>query len=307
MSPLRSALADYLTVRRALGYKLDKAEWMLGKFIAYLEERGEQTIRTEHAVAWAVLPGGAPSWHCMRLTVVRGFAAYLQTIDPACEVPGADLMRARCPRMTPYIYSERQISALIEATQTLRGTHRVATYRTLIGLLAVTGMRIGEAIRLDREDVDLKAELIVIRNTKFAKSRELALHRSTAAALRRYQRRTDRPGSVTDTDAVFVSTTGARLKYGQARATFVRLLDRAGVEPRSARCRPRLHDLRHTFAVATILDGYREGGETEGRLAALCTYLGHVSPVSTYWYLSATPELMELAAQRLERHLGDRS
>ena len=307
MSTLRGALADYLTVRRALGFKLEKAEWLVGDFIAYLEERGEETIRTEHAVAWAALPGGAPSWHYERLSIVRRFAAYLETIDPACEVPSAELMRARGHRATPYIYSERQIAALIEAAETLPGTHLAATYRTLIALLAVTGMRIGEAIRLDRKDVDFKVKSIVVRDTKFAKSRELALHESTTAALRRYLRRADRPASAVEVDAVFVSPTGARLRYGSVRLTFVRLLDHVGLEPRSARCRPRMHDLRHTFAVATILDGYRDGGEVEGRLAALATYLGHVDPASTYWYLSAAPELMELAAKRLQRHLGDRS
>ncbi|HVC07293.1 MAG TPA: tyrosine-type recombinase/integrase [Solirubrobacterales bacterium] len=307
MSPLRSALADYLTVRRALGYKLEKAEWLLSGFLAYLEERDAKTITIEHALAWATLPGGAPNWHCARLSVLRRFAAYMKTIYPACEVPGAGLLRARRSRMTPYIYSESEIAALIEAAATLRGAHRVATYRTLIGLLATTGMRIGEAIRLERSDLDLTPGAITVRETKFAKSRELPLHESTAAALRRYLRRADRPASPGDPDAVFVSTAGTRLRYGSAQATFARLLAHVGFEPRSARCRPRLHDLRHTFAVRTMLDAYREDGEVEVRLAALSTYLGHVSPTSTYWYLSAAPELMELAACRLERYLGDRS
>lgn len=307
MSPLRSALADYLTVRRALGYKLEKAEWLLSGFLAYLEERGAKTITVEHALAWATLPGGAPNWHYARLSVVRRFAAYLKTIDPACEVPGAELLRARRSRMTPYIYSESEIAALIEAAATLRGAHRVATYRTLIGLLAATGMRIGEAIRLDRSDLDLTVGAITVRETKFAKSRELPLHESTVAALRRYLRRADRPAAATGRNPVFLSKRAARLTYSSTQQTFARLLDRTQIRPRSSRCRPRLHDLRHTFAVRTMLDAYREDGEVEVRLAALCTYLGHVSPTSTYWYLSAAPELMELAARRLERHLGDRS
>ncbi len=305
MSRLHSVLEDYLALRRSLGYKLVKAERLLGQFLAYLGERGEQTVTIEHAVAWATLPGGTPTWHWVRLSAVRGFAAYLKTIDPACEVPGEELARARSPRSTPYIYSEEELAALLEATTTLRTPHRAATYRALIALLAVTGMRIGEAIRLDREDIDDKAQLIVIHNTKFGKSRELALHESTTAALRRYLRRPDRPDSTAGTDAVFVSIVGTRLSYGPAWRTFARLLDLTGLEPRSASCRPRLHDLRHTFAVRTLLDGYREGGEVEGRLAALSTYLGHNDPASTYWYLSAAPELMELAAHRLERHLGE--
>ncbi len=307
MSRLRPALADYLALRRSLGYKLVETERRLGKFITYLEERGEQTITVEHAVAWAILPGRTAHLHCMRLATVRGFAAYLQTLDPACEVPGEELARVPCPRATPYIYSREELAALLQATTTLSTPHRAATYRTLIGLLAVTGMRIGEAISLNRQDIDSRANLIVVYNTKFGKSRELALHRSTVDALRRYLRRTDRPRSTAGTNAVFVSARGARLPDGTARRTFAGLLRHIGIEPRSASCRPRLHDLRHTFAVRTLLDAYREDGEVEGRLAALSTYLGHSEPANTYWYLSAAPELMELAAERLERHLGDRS
>lgn len=306
MSPLRSALADYLTVRRALGHKLVKVERLLGQFVTYLEERGAETIKIEDALAWATAPGGARAWHYMRLSAVRGFAAYLQAIDPACEVP-SDLLHARLRRATPYIYSEEQITSLLGATDTLSTPHRAATYRALIALLAVTGMRIGEAIGLDRGDVDFEAELLLIRDTKFGKTRELALHPSTAAALRRYRRRGDRPRHPGGSDAFFVSVRGSRLHYRSVQWGFKRLLEEAGITARSAECRPRLHDLRHTFAVATLLDGYREGGDVEGRLAALSTYLGHIEPANTYWYLSAAPELMELAAERLERHLGDRS
>ena len=308
MSPLRSALADYLAVRRALGYKLAGAERLLGQFIAYLEKLGEETITVERALAWATLPaGGDADWHFFRLSVIRPFAAHLQAIDPATEVPAAGLLSRRRHRATPYLYSEEQITALIGATATLSTAHRVATYRTLIGLLAVTGMRIGEAIRLGRDDVDSKAELIVVRDTKFGKSRQLPLHESAATALHRYLRRTDRPRPAAGTDAVFVSTAGTRLLYCNVQRTFAQMLARAGIARRSAECRPRLHDLRHSFAVRTILDAYRGGEEVEGRLAALATYLGHADPANTYWYLSAAPELMELAAERLERHLGDRS
>lgn len=306
MSPLASALADYLTVRRALGHKLVKVERLLGQFVAYLEERGAETITIEDALAWATAPGGTRAWHYTRLAAVRGFAAYLQAIDPACEVP-PKLLPARLPRATPYIYSERQIVALLAATDTLSTAHRAATYRTLIALLAVSGMRIGEAIALDRGEIDFEAELLLVRDTKFGKTRELALHPSTAAALRRYRRRRDRPRRPGGRDAFFVSVRGERLHYRSVQWGFGRLLAQAGIRARSAGCRPRLHDLRHTFVVATLLDAYREDGDVEGRLAALSTYLGHIEPANTYWYLSAAPELMELAAQRLERHLGDRS
>lgn len=309
MSPLRQALADYLAVRRALGYQLKNAERLLTQFVAYLEDLGEEKISTERSLAWATLPEGAErgSWGYYRLSVVRGFATHLQAIDPATEVPAAGLLPRRRPRTTPYIYSDEQIVALIGAAGILRGAHHAATFRTLIGLLAVTGMRIGEAIGLDRDDVDSQAGLIVVRDTKFGKSRELVLHASAIEILGRYLRRADRPRPAVCTGAVFVSTTGARLSRSSVHQAFHRLLVRAGIEPHSVSCRPRLHDLRHTFAVRTILDGYRGDGEVEGRLALLSTYLGHADPADTYWYLSAAPELMELAADRLQRHLGDRS
>jgi integrase len=304
MTRLRAALADYLTIRRALGHELVKIEWLLRRFLDHLEERGVETITTEEALAWAMLPEGAPSWHAVRLSAVRGFAAYLQAIDPACEVPPR-VLRARPRRATPYIYSEAEITALLEATDALRTPHRRATYRTLIGLLAVSGMRIGEAMALDDEDVQTDAGLLRIRDTKFGKTRELPLHPTTTTALGRYRRRPDRPHPSGEGEPFFVSMKGRRIDYSSALRTYRKLLDLTGIGPRSERCRPRLHDLRHTFAVRTLTDAHREGAEVEGRLAVLSTYLGHGEPTHTYWYLSATPELMQSAALRLARHLGD--
>jgi len=305
MSPLRMHLADYLATRRALGYELERAEQLLGQFIDYLEQRNEVTITIERALEWAALSAGSPGWQAHRLAAVRGFATHLRAIDPACEVPASELLPGRPQRAVPYLYSEEQIAALMGAAQTLRSRHRRTTYRTLIGLLWVTGMRIGEAIGLDRADIDWRGALIVVRDTKFGKSRQLPLHESVLAALRRYLRWRDRPRSATETDAVFVSSAGTRLEMSNVGWTFRRLAARAGIEPRSARCRPRLHDMRHSFAVRTLADAYRDDGDDVGaRLALLCTYLGHVDPRHTYWYLEAAPELMQLAADRLERHLG---
>jgi integrase len=174
--------------------------------------------------------------------------------------------------------------------------------RTLIGLLAVTGMRVGEAIRLDRTDIDSQRALLVVRDSKFGKSRELAVDPSTITALRRYLGRRDRPVPADPTAAVFTSATGTRLIYCNVHLAFKRIAGHAGLRPRSAACRPRPHDLRHTFAVNTILDAYRSG-DVQSRLPLLSTYLGHVHPKDTYWYLQAAPELLALAGQRLERHL----
>jgi integrase len=174
----------------------------------------------------------------------------------------------------------------------------------LIALLAVTGMRVGEAISLDRDDFDATNGVLTIRHGKFGKSRELPLHPSTVTALGEYLRRGDRPRPPPNSSALFVSTAGTRLLYGNVQPTFHKLVCHAGLKPRSASCRPRIHDMRHGFAVLTILDGYRDGGEPDARLALLSTYLGHVDPGKTYWYLSAAPELLQLAGERLERHLG---
>jgi integrase len=183
--------------------------------------------------------------------------------------------------------------------------HRAATMRALIGLLAVTGMRIGEAIRLDRGDIDHRRAVLTVLESKFGKSRELAVHATTIAALRAYLARRDRPVPATPTEAVFTSAVGTRLTYCNVHLAFKRIVEHAGLAPRSTVCRPRPHDLRHAFAVNTLLDAYRDdtgnGEHIQARIALLCTYLGHVNPGSTYWYLQAAPELLALAAGRLER------
>ena len=307
MTPLRRALDDYLTMRRGLGYKLERAEKLLAQFLAYLDEVEADNVTVEHALAWARLPASAdPSWWSQRLSVVRGFAAYLHTLDPAAEVPAAELLPWRRRRATPYLYTDAEIAALIAACASLRFPLRVATYGTLLGLLAISGLRVGEAIRLDRGDLDLERGLLLVRDGKFGKSRELPLHATAVRALRDYLRRRQRLQPRPQAEALFVSLAGTRLRYCNVNWTFLRLVRRAGLEPRSATCRPRLHDLRHSFAVRTVLDAYRADSDVQARLPLLSTYLGHVDPAATYWYLSAAPELLALAGQRLERHLETR-
>jgi integrase len=250
--------------------------------------------------------GGEASWWAARLTVARGFAAHLHAIDPRHELVPTDLLPARRYRTTPYLYTDAEVAALMAAAAMLDTRHRSATYGTLIGLLAVTGMRVGEAIRLDQGDLDTDAGLLTIREGKLGKSRELPLHPATVAALGRYLDRTDRPRPRAASPALFVSGAGTRLLHCNVDWTFLRLVRHAGLVPRSATCRPRLHDLRHTFAVRTVLDAYRAEADVQARLPLPSTYLGHVDPGATYWYLSAAPELLALAGGRLERHLGDR-
>lgn len=305
MSTLHASLADYLSMRRSLGYKLYRPEKLLGQFVDYLETLGTQQVTVENAVTWARLPEGASAiWWAARLSVVRGFARYLRTLDPAHEVPPPDVLPGGPQRATPYLYSKEDITALMAAADRLRIPLRAETYRTLIGLLAVTGIRAGEAIGLDRDDLFLDQGLLAVRAGKFGKSRELPLHPTTVVALRAYLRRRDQLFAAPTTPAVFISTAGTRLLYCSFHRTFQRLADLAGLQPRSASCRPRPHDLRHTFAVRTLLDWYGDGGDVQARLPRLSTYLGHVHPGATYWYLSAAPELLALASKRLEKSQG---
>jgi integrase len=295
-------LTDYLTVRRALGFKLKQAGEMLPDFVGYLETRRATFVTAVAAIAWSTLPRDAhPNWWRKRLVVVRGFAKYLQTIDGRTEVPSLDHLPA-CEgvRATPYVYTAADITALLSATETLRAPLRVATYRTLLGLLAVTGLRVGEAIALDDPDFDRRRDVLVIRKTKFDKSREVPLHDSTTEALVRYQRDRNRLSSPRKTASLFVSTAGSRLFYQNVHETFLKLVYAAGLGDRRPH-RPTIHDLRHAFAIRTVLDWYRDGLDVEARLPLLSTYLGHVGPSSTYWYLTAVPELLEAATVRLER------
>jgi len=305
MNALRQALTDYLAMRRALGYRLARTEKLLAQYLAFVEDRGEEHLTIETAMAWATAPAGAdPSWMSRRLSDVRRFAIHLRAIDPATQAPPAGILPGRSRRATPYLYSTEEIASLMAATSTLRGSHRKATYRTLIGLLAATGMRVGEAIGLDRDDFDAICGVLTIRNGKFGKSRELPLHPGTVAAVSDYIGRVDCPRQSPEIPALFLSPVGTRLLYTNVQNTFQQLVRHAGILPRSAACRPRLHDLRHSFAVSAILDAYRDGDDPGARLAILSTYLGHINPVHTYWYLSASPELLKLAGDRLERHLG---
>lgn len=305
--PLRQPLTDYLTLRRALGFKLARHEKLLDQFLTHLESTGITVVTVTAAVDWALLPaGGDGYWQGYRLSVVRGFAKYLQTLDPGHEVPPCDLLPQRPHRAVPYLYSDTEVAALIAAAASLGTALRRATFATLIGLLRVTGMRVGEAIALDDTDLDLAQGRLLIRHGKFDKTRELWLHPSTVAALQNYQRRRDDLISQPRCEAFFVSSTGTRLLYCSAHRTFHQLVDRCGLTPRSPRCRPRLHDLRHTFVVNSMQQAYADGQDGQTRLTLLSTWLGHVHPNSTYWYLSASPELMALAAERLHKHRAGR-
>jgi integrase len=295
---------DYLRTRRALGFKLEREGRLLADFAAFSAQAGAETVTIDVALAWATQPQGAsPVWIGQRLSTVRGFARYLHAIDPDAEIPPTDLYPVRTRRATPYLYTDADIVALMAAARALRNPLKAATFATFIGLIAACGLRGGEAMRLNRDDLDPDRAVLIIRDSKFGKSRQLCLHPTTVHALQDYRLRRERLCPLPTTASLFVSTTGARLCHATVQPTFRDLLRRAGIT-RTAASRPRIHDLRHSFAVKTLLGWYRDGHNVSARIPALSTYLGHIDPGATYWYLSAAPELLALAAQRLETAFG---
>jgi integrase len=302
MSALREALADYLRLRRRLGFEMPQDGRLLEGFVEFLERAGAQRITTELALKWARMPVRAhPHRWRQRLSVVRVFAGYLATIDPASEVPSKDLLPGHRPRIAPYIYTDEEVAALIAAAGRLRPPLRGARHQTLIGLLAVTGMRPGEALALDRQDVDLRRGVVHVRAGKQKKQREVPLDRTTIRALREYARQRDARCPAPPSPAFFLSARGRRMGREELNRTFAKLIREVGLEGRGARARPRPHDLRHAFAVRTLLDWHEVGEDIDRRMPLLSTVLGHVDPASSYWYLEAVPELLELISRRLEQ------
>ena len=302
MSALREPMGDYLALRRSVGYKLESTGRILASFVAFAERAGADTITTDLALSWAAQPQQAsPVWLAHRLSAVRGFARYLHALDPATQIPPTDLLAAPGYQPAPpYLYSDAGIAALLAAARRLTPPLQAATFETLLGLLAVTGLRIGEAMRLDRDDINWDEKALVVRGSKFGRSREVVCHGSTLEALRAYSARRDRLCPRPASASFFVSQRGRRLAHHSIYGTFHQLASQAGLRQRPGGRPPRVHDLRHSFAVGTLLRWYRDGGDVQARLPLLSAYLGHVRPSSTLWYLTACPELLALAAERLE-------
>jgi integrase/recombinase XerD len=301
MSALADAAREYLRLRNSLGHDLAEYHRLLPRFVAFLDAEGLSTVTVAAALAWAHGPDVDPATSIAprRMTIARSFARYLAGIDEGTEVPPPGLIAGRRRWRPPFIYSPDDITALLAQARCLTPMP-AATHETLIGLLAVTGMRVGEAIRLDRGDVDWADGVLTIRESKFGKTRMVPVLDSTLTALERYARTRHQLCPRTASASFFVSMTGTRLIYQIVQQNFRRLCDRAGLGA-GAEHPPRIHDLRHTFVVRTLLGWYQNGEDVEARLPTLSTYLGHRDPRSTYWYLSAAPELLALAAGRLER------
>jgi len=303
VSALSEHVEDYLRLRRSLGYKLERAGLVLPQLVAHLEAAGVGTVTTELAVAWARLPARAtPNHWAQRLAIARGFARYLQTIDPATEVPPPGVFPVRRHRPAPYLWSQDEIVRLLEGARRLHSPLRAATHETLFGLLAASGMRVGEAIGLQRDDVDLRTGVITIREAKFDRTRVVPLHPTVTEALSRYAAERDRLCPRPNSAAFFISSAGTALDRSGVSKTLRAITATMGV--RTATVHPRAHDLRHSFSVRTVAEWMRSGVSVDDHMAELSAYLGHVSPADTYWYLSASPELMALAAERLSGRPG---
>jgi integrase len=307
MSSLGRALDKYLAIRRALGFELRRTEWALRRFVAFAEREGAHRVTTDLALRWATLPAHVQgSERSVRLGLVRRFAEYLRTTDPRTEVPAVDLLPSpKVRRPQPYIYSDDEILRLIRAAGALPSPTglRAWTYATLLGLLAVTGLRHSEALALDGGDVDLAAGVLTVRRSKCRKARLVPVHTTTCEQLERYARRRDRVHRTPRSDAFLVSERGLRLVQASVQHTFVVVSRQIGLRApaRSHGHGPRLHDLRHRLAVTTLMRWYRAGIDVDAKLPVLATYLGHTKVSDTYWYLSAVPELMHLAMARLDR------
>jgi integrase len=312
MNTLRQAVQDYLSLRRALGFKLWDAGKALFDFVTFMERHRASSITQALALAWAQQPTNVqPAHWAQRLSVVRGFARHRSATDARTQIPAPGLLPFRPKRARPYLYSDEEIRSLLRAALDMPcrnqgGELRAWTYHCLFGLLSVSGLRLGEARNLEVQDVDLGAAVLTIRGAKFGKSRLVPLHASTCSVLADYIARRNRHWRARPVSSyLFVSSWVNRLDSGDIHRTFYALSRQIGLRGPADSHGPRLQDLRHRFATNTLVRWYRSNQDPERRLPVLSAYLGHVHVADTQWYLSGSPELMREAMRRLEQRWGD--
>ncbi len=307
MNALSRQLKQYLELRHRLGFKLYDTSCELRRFVRFAQEEKATHITTNLAVRWATQPTGClPARWGTRLGMLRQFARYLSAVDPRTEIPPEGLLPSHYHRKTPYLYNDEQVLQLLKAAQQMPSPKglRAATYSTLFGLLAVTGMRLGEAIGLDRQDIDLDQGLLKVRQAKFNKSRWVPIHPTTRDKLQQYRRVRDRRCPHPKSPSFFLSEQGTRLTGCIVRHWFIRLSHQIGLRQPADHHGPRIHDLRHRFVIGTLRRWYHTQGDIEAQLPKLAAYVGHGHVNDTYWYISATPELLQLATERLEGKKG---
>ena len=308
MNTLRQTLNDYLSLRLAMGFKLNEAQRLLPRFIDFLEHQKAEFITTDLAVKWATESHTVqPEEWAKYLSLVRVFSRFCSSIDPRTEIPPIGLLPFHPHRASPYIYSDDEIKQLLQSAGQLSSPTglRAHTYVTVFGLLAVTGMRISELVSLENKDVNIAQAELTIRDTKFGKSRWIPLHPTTQQILHQYVLKRDHQYPIPYSSRFFVSETGDGLVSCTVRATFIKLSRKIGLRGITDSHGPRLHDFRHRFAIQTLLRWYQDGTDVNQHLPELSTYLGHVKVSDTYWYLTATPQLLRLALQRSEQGLKE--
>ena len=301
---LQKALTDYLSLRRSLGFKLQSDGIALASFVAFMAKKQSDYITTEEAICWAKMSSSnRPSQWGSRLCFVRGFAGYLHAFDGRTEIPPTGLFPSH-RRPTPYLFTSIEIRRLVEAAGQLPGLDPFLklSLPCLLGLLSVTGLRISEALNLTVDHLDLESGILTITGAKFGKSRLIPLHRSTRNVLIQYRNARQQLLQAQPMDYWFVNQHGKRLGDACVRYYFRKLLKRLNIDSKAGHPRPRLHDLRHHFAVSTLTRWYHEGQNVDAKLPVLSAYLGHVETNNTYWYISACPNLMNAAKNRLEKH-----
>ncbi|MGH3097327.1 MAG: tyrosine-type recombinase/integrase [Streptosporangiales bacterium] len=305
---LRASAGQYLALRRAMGYQLRVYDRLIGQFVGYLERQHASRISVPDALAWACLPSGVrPRWHAARLAAVRGFAAHVHAGYPeAAELIPVGLLPSRVEHAVPYLYTHAQVTELVDHAGMLRPAVRGLTLATVVGLMAATGVRIGEALALDTTSLDVDSATLTVTG-KYGKTRRLPVHSSTTAALTSYLQASRALVGAPEDQALFVTMNAARPRAGNVQQAFRALTRTCQLPAGPGNNEPRLHDLRHSFAVNSLIDAHRAGVDVDARIAALATYLGHVSPASTYWYLTASPELLDVVNDRVEAYRQGRT
>jgi integrase len=312
---LHARAEQYLAERHRLGFNDGTVAYSLRGFVRHIEVLGHRGALTiEVMTDWARRDSHGsndPHTWARRLKHLRSFARWLRQFEPLTEIPDHTIFGRIDERQAPHIYSEPEIGDLLAAARRLgpATAPRGIVFETLFGLVASCGLRIGEALSLRNADVDLRHGMLLIRKAKFGKSRQVPMHPSTIEALRRYRRTLDMAGEPAEPEAAFfIGTRGQRhgLPLGdrQVHRVFVELREQLGWRNRGNHHAPRIHDLRHTFVVRRITQWQTQGVDVDQAMLALSTYVGHAEVGNTYWYLSAAPELMTVAADRFAAFAG---
>jgi integrase len=310
MNAMQLRVQEYLEQRRQLGHALDIAGSSLLAFARFADDIGHNgPLTLQLIVDWArgQASRATPITWARRLEIVRPFARFCAQDEPGTAIPSAGMFGPGHRRLTPHIYSDEEVAELLLAAGRLPpvGTLRPATYQTLFGLIAGTGLRLSEALKLRRADFDSAQDKLTIRETKFRKSRHVPLHPTVTAALERYREQRDRRFGGAATDHFFVTRLGAGLAKSTVHGVFQQLRRKLVWVARGDHAAPRIHDLRHTFICKRVKLWQRDGADIDHAMIALSTYVGHTGVSHTYWYLTGVPDLMAVAGERFEQYASD--